>query len=158
MYLAPLVSTLNAMLSHFQFAIREEIGPGAGNQQVQEAIGARYGIWIASVFFRWHRVAQSGIVQSKSASLSRLATSPVVCLKGNLNRTLVVRQNVSPLQGIPPSDQGSRQAARAKSCLCPTRSATSRAYEAKPYRMASSSGDSGRVSACTYSPSNRVDS
>lgn len=38
-------------------------------------------------------VLSSGTAQSRAASFGKLATIPVVCLNGSLNRTLIVRQN-----------------------------------------------------------------
>jgi hypothetical protein len=53
----------------------------------------RYGTWTAKVFCLRQSVEKSGTGQSRPASLSRLATIPAVWRNGNLNRTLIDKQN-----------------------------------------------------------------
>lgn len=56
MNLAPLTSTLNAMLVRLPFTVTEELDPSAVHQQVQGAIGAPIRIWTANVLYRRHKV------------------------------------------------------------------------------------------------------
>lgn len=44
-------------------------------------------------------LVQSGTARSRFAILSRLATIPVVCRSGSVNRTLMVRQNWIAVSG-----------------------------------------------------------
>lgn len=93
MDLAPLASALDAMLAHLPFAITEKLDACAVHEQVQGAIGAPIGDLDGEGLLP---SAQGGVVGHgpvQSAIFSRLATIPVVCLSGNLNRTLIVRQN-----------------------------------------------------------------
>ncbi len=53
----------------------------------------RYLIRMASVFCRRHRVVQPGTARSRPAIRRRLATVPVDCRNGSLNRTLIARHN-----------------------------------------------------------------
>ena len=51
-----------------------------------------YGMATDNVFWRWHKGLKSGTDQFRPASLRRLATNPALCLNGNPNRTLRLRQ------------------------------------------------------------------
>jgi hypothetical protein len=93
MYLAPLTTALNAMLADLPFAIAQELDAGAVNQQVWRTVGAPAGDLDRPRFLP---PTQGRIVrhsQSTFANFSKLATIPVVCRNGSVNRTLIVRQN-----------------------------------------------------------------
>lgn len=75
-----------------------------------------------------------------------------------MNRTLIDRQTGSRHQRTPLGDRACHHEELPRPCPCPTRSAATRACEAKPCSWTSSSCGSGRVQACSCTPSNRMDS
>jgi len=112
MDLAPLAAALNTVLSRLPFAPSPmELDAGAVNKQVQRAIGTPVRDLDLKCFLPPTQVVWSGTAQSRPANFSGLATIPVVCRKGSLNKTLIVNQNwiaasenTAARPGLPPGD------------------------------------------------------
>jgi len=53
----------------------------------------RYGMFTASVFWRWDKVLNLGTAQSSPIRSNRLSAKPIICLSAIPNNTLIVRQS-----------------------------------------------------------------
>ncbi len=74
------------MLARAPLAFAGRLDPGAVDQKVQGTGARAQGIWTVSPLERRPKVLKSGTGQSRPASLSRLATSPVACRGASPNR------------------------------------------------------------------------
>jgi hypothetical protein len=115
-------------------------------------------IWTASVFDRRHRAVSFGTHKSKLTIFNKLATIPVVCLKGSFNTTLIVKQNWIAASQNTSAQPGLASSGASQIIPLPNQIDTARRVHSANHGRAHASCVGVRQKACSCTPSHNMGS